>query len=58
MVKRLETLDDIEAIQKQCDGQATDRGAADLFHLGYKEQNTSRDMNELAQSQGAKRRPH
>ena len=50
MVKRLETLDDIEAIQKQCDGQATDRGAADLFHLGYKEQNTSRDMNELAQS--------
>ena len=53
MVKRLETLDDIVAIQKQCEGAATDKGVADLFNLGYKEINSTRNMNELAQSVSA-----
>ena len=53
MVKRLETLDDIIAIQKQCEGAATDRGVADLFHLGYKEVSSTHNLNELAQSVSA-----
>ena len=50
MVKRLETLEDIEAIQKQAEGGATKRGAADLFHLAYKERNSSASIADLAYS--------
>ena len=50
MVKRLETLEDIAAIQKQAEGIATDKGAADLFHLAYKERSSTAKMADLAYS--------